>query len=495
MCLSISVLTKIKVNPSTKQLVDDAGNLRILHGVNVAFKVPPYIPPITDRFDFSNSFSDEDGARLKSWGMNVIRLTIYWEAVEPVRGKYDNAYLVKVEEIVKICAKYDIQVILDAHQDIANKKFCGEGIPDWAIKPANVLTKFPSPLVGIKLQYDSDGYPTKESCVANPHVKYYLTYEVEAAFDNLFENWNGIGDAFANMWAQVARKFKNYPNLLGYEIMNEPWIGNLYKKPSILYKENNFMNFYRKVHTAIRAVDDNSIIFYEHPLTDTFIHSVHGSPGGEAYNDRQILSYHVYSSPLGDPKSVLKDDAICSAVFAHFFKLLASENATGFLTEFGAVSGFTKSGNDNMRYVLDVANTKLHSWAYWQYKYYEDYTTAARPSKCEGFFDEQGKVIEDKVKVLSRPYVTSSSLPIKSMKVTLDDRLLVEFTKQANSKPNHIKLYLNEDYHFKKGVDCKIKECPSCQVSKPNANARHYFILDHSKAAVGPLNLECKPKL
>ena len=108
-------------------------------------------------------------------------------------------------------------------------------MPDWAIKPnKNPLTKFPSPLFGIKFEYDSEGYPTKASCLKNNFPTYYMTYEVEDAFDNLFANWNGIGDAFANMWAHVAARVSSYPNLLGYEIINEPWIGNLFKDPTII---------------------------------------------------------------------------------------------------------------------------------------------------------------------------------------------------------------------------------------------------------------------
>ena len=29
--------------------------------------------------------------------------------------------------------KYGIYSLLDAHQDVLSQKFCGEGIPDWAV--------------------------------------------------------------------------------------------------------------------------------------------------------------------------------------------------------------------------------------------------------------------------------------------------------------------------------------------------------------------------
>ena len=30
-------------------------------------------------------------------------------------------------------SKYGIYTLLDAHQDVLSEKFCGEGIPDWAV--------------------------------------------------------------------------------------------------------------------------------------------------------------------------------------------------------------------------------------------------------------------------------------------------------------------------------------------------------------------------
>ncbi len=44
------------INPSTRQIVDKYGRATIFHGVNVVYKVDPYIP-ITDSFDSQKSLS------------------------------------------------------------------------------------------------------------------------------------------------------------------------------------------------------------------------------------------------------------------------------------------------------------------------------------------------------------------------------------------------------------------------------------------------------
>ena len=46
----------------------------------------------------------------------------------------------------------------------------------------------------------------------------------------------------------------------------------------------------------------------------------------------------------------------------------------------------------------------FRSWTYWQFKYFDDITTAARPGTTESFYDEYGKLQQNKVKALSRPY-------------------------------------------------------------------------------------------
>lgn len=56
----------------------------------------------------------------------------------------------------------------------------------------------------------------------------------------------------------------------------------------------------------------------------------------------------------------------------------------GFLTEFGAMRG-TQIGVDSLNYVLNTADAQIQSWAYWQFKYYHDITTAS-PDGAESFY-------------------------------------------------------------------------------------------------------------
>lgn len=478
-------IAKVKVDPTTSMFVDDNGDYRIFHGVNVAYKEHPYYPPNLDTYNYKNSFCEEDARKLKEWGMNVIRLTFYWEMVEAQRGRYNTDYLNQLKKIMEICNKYDIQVLLDLHQDAASKKYCGEGMPDWAIREHTGLWKFPNPLVTAKIQWGTDGNPTRASCLNNLFLTFYGTFAVMDAFDDLYSNWNGIGDAFAEMFKVVANHFKGQSNLLGYEIMNEPFVGNAYKNPLILFWDTKMLPFYQKVHRKIREVDDKSIIFFEFPTSDILLNAYKGTPGGSGFNDRQMLSYHVYGVPMGDPKTLNDVNSRCEVIMNHAFKFLDENKVGGFLTEFGAISGQSQIAVDNMKYILNKADSRFHSWAYWQYKYYGDYTTAARPSEWEGFFDDKGGVIHPKVKELARPYVTRSSAKLIEMKY-LNNVLQVKFNKK-NAGSNKIEVYLNEDYHFKGTLGFEGSSCSGCSFARHPSQPRNYFVLDIAKA---PANVD-----
>jgi len=43
-----------------------------------------------------------------------------------------------------------------------------------------------------------------------------------------------LRDKFTTFWGKVANVFSGYDNILGYELLNEPWCGNIYEDPLLL---------------------------------------------------------------------------------------------------------------------------------------------------------------------------------------------------------------------------------------------------------------------
>ena len=127
--------SQVKIDPKTRMFVDAEGRSLLFHGVNVVYKVDPYIPS-DGAFDPATSLNDEDIVDLVKWGFNFVRLGVMWEGVERSEGVYDNNYLDKVEALINKFGEAGIYTLVDAHQDVFARSICGEGVPDFYAKKA-----------------------------------------------------------------------------------------------------------------------------------------------------------------------------------------------------------------------------------------------------------------------------------------------------------------------------------------------------------------------
>ena len=57
----------------------------------------------------------------------------------------------------------------------------------------------------------------------------YTSPEVASAFEAFWSNTADLQDKFIDYWRVVATKFANNSNILGYDIINEPFPANLYR--------------------------------------------------------------------------------------------------------------------------------------------------------------------------------------------------------------------------------------------------------------------------
>lgn len=249
---SNNVRPDIHIDSENRIFRDELGGQRMFHGVNVVYKVDPYIPSIGE-FDSQNSLNDEDIALLKKWGMNFVRLGVMWEAVERSPGVYDDTYLDRVEEMINKLGAAGIYTLVDAHQDVFARSICGEGMPDFYTKEAlkedstcingfmdRILRPFYNKF-GVCTDIESFGFrkdenddPLIEDCQSRDFYTYYMTKQSFAAFGAFFTNKNGMQDKFVDYWAHVAQRFTTNPYVIGYDPLNEPFPANPAKDPMLL---------------------------------------------------------------------------------------------------------------------------------------------------------------------------------------------------------------------------------------------------------------------
>lgn len=184
------------------RFVDSRGRQVIFHGLNVVRK--------NDTWG-SYAWLDEKGyAAMHAWGVNCIRLGFTWAAIEPEPGVYSEECLKFLERHIAWAERHGINVLLDLHHDLYAMRF-SDGAPDWA-----VLTD--------GLPHVADGQSWSDAYVTSPAV--------QRAMDNFYANKpgpDGVGlqEHYARAWRKVAERFAQNANVIGYDLMNEPFAGSV----------------------------------------------------------------------------------------------------------------------------------------------------------------------------------------------------------------------------------------------------------------------------
>jgi endoglycosylceramidase len=182
------------------RFIDAQGRQVILHGISMVCK--------DKEKGYLDHWTDKDFLKLKQWGFNVIRLGIIWDGIEPQPGQFDGQYIENVRGMIRMADRYGLYVFLDMHQDLYSSLYA-DGAPAWA----TLIDDH----VYVKTELWSDAY--------------LFDRAVQTAFDHFWSNTpasDGIGlqDHYVAAWRFVAERLRDEPNLIGYDMMNEPFIGS-----------------------------------------------------------------------------------------------------------------------------------------------------------------------------------------------------------------------------------------------------------------------------
>ncbi|CAF4911685.1 unnamed protein product, partial [Rotaria sp. Silwood1] len=291
-----------------------------------------------------------------------------------------------------------------------------------------------------------------------------------------YTNGNGTLDSFASFWRTVANTFANRSSVLGYELLNEPSFPELAEVIEVGDVDRIYLApMYKKLHEVIRQVDDKHIIFFEPCVADLFQTGLKEGPGGVDYNDRQAFSYHVYCIDVtkqGDPKSDVICDIDDALLIALRYQEAKKKKFGGMmLTEFGALINSTE-GIKEIHRITGLADEFLQSWSYWQFKKYQDLTTAASPATAESFYTEDGELEVNKVKALSRSYAQAiAGQPIFMYFEPISCNFVLDFNINTDIKQPTI-VYINEDLNYPHGNVIKVSPADSLTWT---ATSRNYY--------------------
>jgi endoglycosylceramidase len=207
---------------------------------------------------------------LREWGFNLARFCVFWEGIEPEKGVYDAVYIDKVRRLLEGAARRGIYVIVDMHQDIFSRWLHGDGAPAWAVKAAGVDPEHNDSFGGQFWSWSNIFSSDLRKCITN----FWQSAELEEHYTTAF--------------VELAKKLKDNPYILGYDVMNEPSPGDISNAGGAF--ENGYLKpFYEDVITALRRVDPDAMGFIE-PMDQNF--SVLEAPNV----DRVVYAPHMYDS-------------------------------------------------------------------------------------------------------------------------------------------------------------------------------------------------------
>jgi hypothetical protein len=219
--INLSGSTKVPYSPYMGSYVKE----NFFNGKDISFIGRPF--PIED--------ADRHFQRLKAWGFHFIRFLVTWEAIEHEGpGIYDMEYLKYLKAVIAKANEYGINVMIDPHQDLWSRFTGGDGAPLWTFEVAGMdVTHFQETGAAIVQNVYGDPFPRM--------IWYTNYYKLgSATMFTLFFGGNDFApktlvegrpiqeylqEHYINALSQVAETLKDLPNVIGFELMNEPSAG------------------------------------------------------------------------------------------------------------------------------------------------------------------------------------------------------------------------------------------------------------------------------
>lgn len=208
-----------------------------------------------------------------------------------------------------------------------------------------------------------------------------VTHDMKIIID--LHNFTGDDQYFGSpqwiqRWQQITTTYKGNPNIVAFELFNEPFITSTWY-PDLVKDWPDIFKVYALCTDAIRTIDPSRTIIWGDPLQSNILPSDNGFLGWfghvietyAGYADNMYFAFHAYPPILTPPDKPWQG--------LHWtFKAIDYVTSKGFnawFGEFGPLAGF--SDIENRSFVLQCINycvNKNIGFALWEYRV-DHYTT------------------------------------------------------------------------------------------------------------------------
>lgn len=329
-CSWVKTLFKSPDKTKSQYIIDSKNRIIIYHGVNIS----NYSKDSEGQVPWQTS---ADFAKMKEWGFNFVRYLVFWESVEPTKGVYNQKYIDELKSRLAILRDLDIDVVIDMHQDLYAKRFGGNGAPPWAIK--------------------DNGLPFTPR---EPWFKNYLEPAVLQTYTN-FWNSEELQNHYISALTYVLDAVKEFPNVLGVDIMNEPFPGKVWN-----FERSVLSKFYKTVQDKTDTLFRNNVksLFFE-PM----IYTSAGIPSALKFktNPYNVYFPHYYDKLTDDGYSYGRFNRRIMNKAAQIKVFEAQKLGVPLMYgEFGSAVS-VKNYLTYMKDFLDITDDYCVGWAYWSY--------------------------------------------------------------------------------------------------------------------------------
>ena len=396
------------------RLIDEYGRQWLLYGINAR---------VTGLFDGDEYWTQAtavyeqwDAQRMAFDGFNLFRLPINWSAIEPVEGQFSEDYLQQMEQVIAWARDAGLYVLVDFHQDKFSKfiDIGDDGAPKWAVFPP-------------------------------PDEKIEVSLQFLLAVDAFFNNHEAIQDRFLPAWQLVVSRFADQPNVIGFEIMNEPITVFL------PFGQQKLYSFYEKVTTAMREVDTRHAIWME---PDVYRNQFLWAPlRDEPFpDDNVVYEPHMYPNFIGMNYQTVPEwiDAL-TATFDHILPETQSWGAAPVIGEWGTHpnDSFAPALFEAIQKLADERSIGLAFWV-WKEKASGNWGLFDYDGETETWTERTGSAID----ALLRPRVMAVPGRLLSTRFdTATNELSATFEAAGGEGPPL--LYLPQSY-YPNGVAVQI---------------------------------------
>jgi hypothetical protein len=224
----------------------------------------------------TNFLTENDVALLSERGVNTVRLPFNYRELSPQNneGAFRMKGFEQLDRVIQWCKNQGVYVILDMHGAPGGQAAVNSGDPEY--------------------YYDTPWGESVKSCMWEFVDEYH---------DRTGRTPQSNARRAAEIWRFIAKRYRNEPHILGYELMNEPYLpgssdvekdeyGNIIgylDQPSTNFHGDIVRHVLMQISDAVRQVDDQHLFFVE---GDMFAEWIHGLT--PLWDDNMAIAFHRY---------------------------------------------------------------------------------------------------------------------------------------------------------------------------------------------------------